>query len=119
MAAVFRFKPSGGGGKHKVVFKDNLAEIHRFDKHEPPLVHLSDKTKPPALLRQITGKDGHRRIAAAIGHQNERELIFQLLEQVTERFRRGTILKEQKVILKNLIIARELEKVKLVLEIFS
>ena len=75
--------------------------------------------KPPALLRQITGKDGHRRIAAAIGHRNERELIFQLLEQVSERFRRGTILKEQKVILKNLIIARELEKVKLVLEIFS
>ena len=78
-----------------------------------------DKAKPPALFRQITGKDGHHEIAAAIGHRNEqRELIFQLLEQVSERFRRGAIIKEQKVILKDLIIASEFEKVKLVLEIF-
>ena len=84
---------------------DHLPILARFEFGGGGGGEGGDNRKPPALVRQITGKDGHRRIAAAIGQRNEhRELIFQLLEQVSERFRRGAILKEQKVILKDLII---------------
>jgi hypothetical protein len=123
-------KKTGGGGRgggkaHRVHHGSSLKEVHEFDYREPPVVHLSDQRKKLKELRQYSENEGHQRIAAAIARvgpfigQQERQRIFDLLQPVSKADVMKLITTHQKILLKDLIIGREFDKVEIMLSVFE